>query len=178
MSEKAYSERLARCIESIGVTEVIRSSFAEGRVTVLFRVTSKFQDGKLDERPLLLALERLILHDPEGSGPWLCHVCSQLLPKKIEDGTWRMVKGWNVSISSKDFDNDLNTVSRLLRGIEIAKTPLKKNVTVTGSTEIEVIPLVGAGPSRTSSPKDNKGKGAWTVGGSDDFNLTADIKRR
>lgn len=155
MSEKAYAERLARAIESTGVTEVIRSTHGPDRVTVLFRVTSKFPDGKLDERPLLQVLQRLVLHDPEGKGPWFSHVCSQLLPKQDEDGKWRMVKGWSISINSRDFETDLGVVSRLLRG---EKAPAKKN-----PGELEEVPLVGVGPSRNPPKKEGKGKGkgAW-----------------
>lgn len=150
MSEKAYAERLSRAIESLGVTQVIRATHGPDRVTVLFRVTSKFDDGKLDERPLLASLERLVLHDPEGKGPWFCHVCSQLLPKQADDGTWRMVKGWSISINSRDFETDLSVVSRLIRG---EKAPAKR------AGELEEIALGGVGPSRGAPKKEGPGKG-------------------
>ena len=164
MSEKAYAERLARAIESLGCTEVIRSTFGDNVVTVLFRVTSKYQDGKPDERPLLSALERVVLHDPEGKGPWLCHVCSRLLPKQV-DGKWKMVKGWSIAISSSSLDQVLDKVSRLIRG---DKEPVQGKI-----KELTEFPLVGVGPSRQSPKKEGpgKGKGAWTVSGDDDFKL-------
>lgn len=164
MSEKAYAERLARSIESLGCTEVIRSTFSETGVTVLFRVTTKFPDGKIDERVLLQALERLVLHDPEGKGPWLSHVCSRLLPKQGEDKQWRMVKGWSIAINSRNFDVDMGVVSRLLRG-----EPAHEKV---NPGEITEFPLVGSSPTRNKPGTERgkgKGKGAWTIGGREDF---------
>ena len=156
MSEKAYAERLGRTIESLGCAEVIRLTHSENVATVLFRVTTKFPDGKIDERPLLAALERLVLHDPEGRGKWFSHVCSRLLPKKGDDGKWRMVKGWSISINSHDFENDLTVVSRLLRG---EKAPEKDK-----PYELDEVPLVGVGPSRNPPKTEGrgKGKGAWS----------------
>lgn len=162
MSEQTYATQLGRIIESLGVAEVIRATAGENHVTVLFRVTSKFPDGKLDERPLLVALERLVLHDPTGKGSWISHVCSRLLPKMGEDGKWRMVKGWNITINSSDLDNDLHAVGRLLRG---------EPDTRKGPKELTEVPLVGSGPSRNPPKKEGKGKGkgAWTVAGGNDF---------
>lgn len=159
MSDKASAERLAHAVASLGCTEVIRATFAENVVTVLFRVTTRYPgpEGKPDERPLLKCLERLVLHDPEGRGTLISHVCSRLLPKEV-DGRLQMVKGWNITINSRgNMDADLGLAVRLLRGE--ASQPSGK------TTELEEFPLVGVGPSR-KSPKDRKGKGAWTVGGS------------
>jgi hypothetical protein len=163
MSDKSSAERLAHAVASLGCTEVIRATFAENVVTVLFRVTTRYpgtdgNPGKPDERPLLKCLERLVLHDPEGRGTLISHVCSRLLPKEV-DGQLQMVKGWNITINSRgNMDADLATAVRLLRG-EPSQSSGKK------TTELEEFPLVGVGPSR-KSPKDRKGKGAWTVGGS------------
>lgn len=164
MSDKAYAERLARAIESLKCAEVIRSTFGENVVTVVFRVTTKYPDGKIDERPLLAALERLVLHDPTGTkSQWLSHVCSRLLPKQMEDGQWRMVKGWNITINSTNMGEHLDVVSRLLRG-ESDTTPVTK--------ELTEFPLVGVGPSRNPpNERKRKGLGAYTIGGKDDIKV-------
>ncbi len=152
MSDTTYAEQLASIVKDIGVTEVIRVTSGSDRITVLFRITSKFPDGRIDERPLLTALERLILHDPEGKGPWFSHVCSQLLPKQGEDGKWKMVKGWSISIQSKNFGVDLMNIKKLLKGETLLIAPLNSK------SQLDEIPLFGATAHGNSPP--GKGPGA------------------
>jgi hypothetical protein len=161
MSSQAYAERLSRSLESTGLAEVVKTSFGENNISVLCRV-KQGSDGewvKIVERLLLAENAAARSHSPVA---WASHICRRYFLKDFPEGQ-KMVFGWNVAIQSGDLHNSLDAISRVIRGESYQRSK---------SGELEEVPLVGVGPSRQAPKKDGpgKGKGAYTIGGSNDFN--------
>lgn len=159
MSSQAYADRLSRAVESTGLAEVVKTSFGDNNISVLCRV-KQGSDGEW-----VKIVERILLAEPSQAGKphaWASHICRRYFLKEFPDGP-KMVFGWNIAFQSNDIATSLDFISRVIRGEKI-QTPKGKN-------ELDEMPLSGAGSSRKAPKKDGpgKGKGAYTIGGSEDF---------
>lgn len=161
MSNKAYAERLARALERTGLCQSVNATFGEGRVSVLCRVP-----GESEEKWIAL-VKNILMGGLDSAGEayaWISHICRNYFIKESDTGERKLVWGWNVSIHSIGMPDALDVLSRIING-----QPLRAN----GSKELTEFPLHGAPPNRGTG---DKGKGAYTIGGSQDFSVTRSNK--
>lgn len=153
MSSKEYSERLARAIENTELAEVVNSGFSENRLNVMCRV-------KEGAEPKWTALLRNLLLATEAESKeahaWQAHICRHYFLKTVSDEK-KLVYGWNISIQSAHMRDSLDFLIRVVKGGE----PIRPGV----AGEVTEMALQGGG----NRNKSRGGKGAFTVGGSEDF---------
>lgn len=152
MTTKEHAEKLARALEATGLAQPVNATHAENRIQVLCRVPPGNEEKwiKLIETLLIASLD-----EAKELHAWQNHICRNYFIKELENGSKKLVWGWNVSIQSKEMGHSLNLILRLLRGEPIRVVP---------NRELTEFPLHGATASR-NAPKN--GKGVHTVGDKD-----------
>lgn len=156
MSSKAHSERLAKALESTGLAQAVNFAFADSRINVLCRVPA-------ETKPKWLELLRRMLVSTENEQQevhrWQAHFCQHYFLKEFGESDKRLVYGWNISIQSANMTDSLDVLIPIIRG------DAPKSKTVPGEImEMEMTGVVG----ERGKPNE-KGRGSYTVGGSQDF---------
>ncbi len=159
MSSKAYADRLAAALQGTGLVEPVQSTYAENRINVLCRV------NKGAESQWVTLLQNMLLAteaEAKQAHAWQSHFCRHYFLKG--DGADRkIVFGWNVSIQSASMGTSLDYLIRVIKG----EAPGARSKALAG--ELTEMPLAGASSERG---KYKNNKGAFTIGGSDDFKPT------
>lgn len=154
---KAYADRLAHALQGTGILEPVQTSAVDNRINVLCRV------GKDQEGPWINLLKNLLIateeYQKEASG-WQSHFCKHYFLKGSGKSEKALVFGWNISVQSNDLRASLDHIIGIVKGASPYRPKASAN-------EIEEFPLVGA--SRSRGRKNALGKGASTIGGTDDF---------
>jgi hypothetical protein len=157
MSSKEHVERMSRAISGTGFGETVSATFGENRIAILCRIPRE-NEAKWVEliTKILVGAER----SKKEAIPWQCHICRHYF-LKVVNKEYKLVWGWNFSVQSNDMSTALDSIIRLVKG-----QPLEVN-----PNELTEFPLIGA-PANRNSPK--KGKGVYTIGGSQDFYVETD----
>jgi len=154
MSDRQQAQLLSAAIQQTGVAEVIKASQTDSSVNLICRVNDKKVWCKIVEYVL------------SRKTNWSEHICQQYFMRND-----RLVYGWNFIINSSDLDAAVKEACRLIK----ASVGVAKQLVPSGK-QLDSMPLIGAGKSRTAeisfdprSPGPDRGgpshKGAYPVGG-------------
>ncbi len=158
MSSKAFADRLARALEGTGLVQAVDTNYGEHNIRVLLRVLK-------DQEPRWIELIRRMLlsarAEHEQAHAFQLHICRTYFLKEI-DGQQRLVFGWNVSMQAGEMQISLDFLIPVIKGEE----PGKRSNPGGETMEMEF-----SGPVSTRIPNP-RGKGGYTVGGSNDFKVT------
>lgn len=165
MSSKEHADRLARALESTGLCQAVKTNFGDNRISVMCRIAKDEDHSWID----LVTRMLFSASAEEGSRhEWQSHFCrNYFLKEDIATGTKKLVYGWNISIQSAVISKSLDCLIRVIKG----EAPGAYSKSVEG----EVMEMdLNASPNRGMN---NNGKGAFTVGGPDDFRITPPTRR-
>jgi hypothetical protein len=151
MSTKQHAERLARALESTNLAQAVKSTHADGRVTVLCRVS----EG--NEKKWVELVKNILIATAEESSEahnWQSHICrNYFLRTDNSDEPPKLVWGWNVSIHSNNMSISLDAVISVIKGKRLRpEGPVK---------EFDEFPLRASPTRNVPGPS---GKGVHTIG--------------
>ncbi len=152
MSSEAHVQRLAHAILGTGLAEPVNNTFGDNRVSILLRVKNGVdQDWNELITKILLSTE---FHNKEVFA-WNAHICRTYFLRQR-----KLVFGWSITITSQNMQEALDEVVRVVHGGD--PEPREEN-----PNELTEFPLVGASKHRNTPGA--SGKGAYPIGGSNDF---------
>jgi len=161
MSSKAHADRLAKALEGTELAQAVQSAFSENRINVLCRV------GKGAEPKWVELVQRMLIStdmEAKQAHAWQAHFCRHYFLKE-SDGQKKIVFGWNISVQSADMSTSLDFLIRVIKGEE----PGARTQQISG--QVDEMPLSGVTGERNAA-KVPGGKGAYSVGGRNDFRPT------
>lgn len=152
MVTQDHADKLSRALSSSGIAEPVSATHGENRISVMCRVRKETEDKwiKVIERILIAGLE-----EAKEVHAWQSHICRNYFIKEMQDGSHKLVWGWNISIHSREMGLALHMVMKLIHGEQIRET---------SNRELTEFPLHGASADR-NAPK--KGKGVHSIGDGD-----------
>jgi hypothetical protein len=156
MSSQVYADRLSRSLSQTGLVEVVEASFADTRISVLFRVK-----GGVDHKWLEVVHNILLSTEHFRTSPssWHSHICKTFFLKDIRKQK-KLVFGWTLALTSNSIPQALDQVIRVIAG---GKPEPSVEAGDAGAEGFEDIPLIGA-PRERNAPG-SSGKGAFSIGG-------------
>jgi len=158
MSSKAHADRLAKALESTGICQAVNETFTHEQVRVILRIAAGAEGTWTQVIDRILTASEYL--DGQAHN-YQSHICKNYFRKDMPDGSKKLVFGWYVSIQSPSMSESLDVVVRAIRGALPDEPEQKKEVTE--------MPL-GTRAKELNAPNE-KGRGAWTVGGKKDFKV-------
>lgn len=158
MSSKAHAERLAKALETTNICQAVKVDFTHEQVRLLLRIAPGSESIWTELINRVLTAGEYVEKQAHG---FQVHVCKNYFRKEMADGTKKLVFGWYISIQSNSMSESLDVVIKAAKGT-LPEEPASTKF-------LDEMPLGIRG--RELNPPNEKNKGAWSVGGKNDFKV-------
>lgn len=158
MSSKAHAERLSKALESTGMCQAVNKAHTDDQIRLLLRIAPGAESAWTQIINQVLTAAEYV--DGQAHA-FQAHICKNYFRKQVDESQKKLVFGWYISIQSASMTESLDVVIKAIKG-SLPEIPASLN-------EVTEMPL--ATRAQYLNMPNEKNKGAWTVGGKQDFKM-------